>query len=173
MSPGCPLGESAPVGCRHGKPKHQRRASVRRPRSRLCLRKGCGRRYQPRCWNQRYCQDPTCQREVRRWQAARRQARRRQAPQVKAQHAAAQRAHRRRAKAASQTMDSRKVTAARGHAAKVFFRLRSAAGRGAMNRRPCQFATRPATAATPAVRRYAMSSTVNANGGLARLWPAG
>ena len=42
------------------------------------MRKGCGREYQPRRWNQRYCQDPECQREIRRWQAARRQARRRQ-----------------------------------------------------------------------------------------------
>ena len=35
---------------------------------RSCLRKGCGRRFQARRYNQRYCQDPECLREVRRWQ---------------------------------------------------------------------------------------------------------
>jgi len=171
LSPGCPLGEVAPVGCCHGKPKHQCCASVRRPRSRLCLRKGCGRRYRPRRWNQRYCQDPECQREVRRWQARHRQAKLRSAPAAKARHAEAERTRRQRAKTAAQPLADRQVTAARGHAAKVFFRRQSATGRGAMNRRPCRSAIRPATAATPAVRRYAMSTTVNANGGLAILWP--
>ena len=35
------------MGSRHGKPKYRCCARVRRPRSRLCLRKGCGRKYQP------------------------------------------------------------------------------------------------------------------------------
>ena len=32
--------------------------------------KGCGREYQPRRWNQRYCQEPEYRRQVRQWQAA-------------------------------------------------------------------------------------------------------
>ena len=57
---------------------------------RVCLRKGCGRKYQPRRWNQHYCQDPECLRLVMRWQAARRQAKRRQDDAAKAQHAETQ-----------------------------------------------------------------------------------
>jgi hypothetical protein len=102
---------------------------------RICLRKGCGRKYQPRCWNQRYCQDLECQREVRRWQAAQRQARRRLDAAAKAQHAEAQRARRQRAQAASQTPKNSEVAAARGHAAEGFFRLLCAPGLGAMKRR--------------------------------------
>jgi hypothetical protein len=86
----------------------------------MCLRKGCGRNYQPRRWNQRYCQDPECLRQVRRWQAAQRQARRRQDDAVKAEHAAAQRARRQRARASAQAPGKPQVAAARGHAAKIF-----------------------------------------------------
>ena len=85
------------MGCRHGNPTCRRCARPRRPRLRICLRKGCGRKYQPRRWNQRYCQDPECLRLIRRWQAARRQARRRQDDAAKAQHAQAQRVRRQRA----------------------------------------------------------------------------
>lgn len=41
--------------------------------TRQCLRKGCENRYQPRQWNQSFCQEPDCQSEVKRWQAAKRQ----------------------------------------------------------------------------------------------------
>lgn len=41
--------------------------------TRQCLRKGCENRYQPRQWNQSFCQEPDCQAEVKRWQAAKRQ----------------------------------------------------------------------------------------------------
>ena len=68
----------------------------------VCLRKGCGRKYQPRRWNQRYCQDPECLRLVRRWQAARRQAERRQDEAAKAQHAEAERVRRQRATSSPQ-----------------------------------------------------------------------
>ena len=44
---------------------------------RTCLRKGCGRRFQARRHNQRYCQEPECRKELRRWQAAKRQQKRR------------------------------------------------------------------------------------------------
>ena len=121
------------MGSHHDNPEQrccasERPPKVRRPRARLCLRKGCERKYQPQCPNQRYCQDPDCRRAVRRWQAARRQARRRQNPRVQAEHAAAERVRRERAKAASQPAKREEVTTARGHAAKFFFKfpLRSA-----------------------------------------------
>jgi hypothetical protein len=91
------------VGSHHLKPKCPRCARARRPRARLCLRKGCGRQYQPRRWNQRYCQDADCQRQVRRWQAAQRQAKRRLDAAAKIQDAEAQRVRRQRVKSAPQT----------------------------------------------------------------------
>ena len=63
---------------------------------RECLRKGCGRVYQARCWNQRYCQEPYCLREVRRWQAAKRQQARRSRSKHRQAHAAAERQRRAR-----------------------------------------------------------------------------
>jgi hypothetical protein len=104
------------VGFHHDKP-HCR---CRRLRTRVCLRKGCGRKYQPRRWNQHYCQDPECLRLVRRWQAARRQAKRRQAEAAKAQHAEAERARRQRATSSPQALEPPEVGVARGHAAKIF-----------------------------------------------------
>jgi hypothetical protein len=103
------------VGCRHHKPN-----GCRRPRPRLCLRKGCGRRYTPRRWNQRYCQDPECLQLVRRWQAARRQAKHRQDQAAKTRHAQAQRARRQRVTTSPQPPNDPEVAAARGHAAKTF-----------------------------------------------------
>lgn len=145
-------------------------ASGRKPRPRICLRKGCGRKYQPRRWNQRYCQEPECRREVRRWQAARRQAKRRQSAAVKAQHAQAERARRQRVKSVAQVDQNPDVAAARGHAAEVFFRFRCAIGRAATSRRQAPFATPPATAAGPAVRRFATCKIGNASGDLAAAW---
>ncbi len=107
------------MGCRHHKPNGRR--CRRRPRPRLCLSKGCGRKYTPQRWNQRYCQDPECLRLVRRWQAAKRQAKRRQDDAVKAQHSQAQRARRQRAKSSPQPPQKPEVAAARGHAAKIIF----------------------------------------------------
>lgn len=98
----------------------------------MCLRKGCRRPYVPRCWNQRYCQDPECQRQVRRWQAARRQAKRRQDARVKAQHAQAEKERRQRAWAAPKAVKDPEVTPARGHAAETFFPFPYAIGRAAM-----------------------------------------
>ena len=105
------------MGCRHHKPNG--RCCRRQPRPRLCLRKGCGRKYTPQCWNQRYCQDPECLRLVRRWQAAKRQAKRRQNSGVKAQQAKSQRARRQRTKSSPQPPQKPEVVAARGHAAKI------------------------------------------------------
>ncbi len=104
------------MGRRHDKPNGR----SRRPRMRVCLRKGCGRKYQPQRWNQHYCQDAECLRLVRRWQAARRQAKRRQDDAAKAQHAEAERARRQRATSLPQEPKPPDVGAARGHAAKIF-----------------------------------------------------
>lgn len=68
----------------------------RRLRQRICLRKGCGCAYQPRRWNQRYCQSPECLREVRRWQAAKRQRRRRQKAEHRQRHSDSERQRRKR-----------------------------------------------------------------------------
>jgi hypothetical protein len=87
---------------------------------RVCLRKGCGRKYHPRRWNQHYCQDSECLRLVRRWQAARRQAKRRQDDAAKAQHAEAERARRQRITSSPQAPKPAEIAASRGHAAKIF-----------------------------------------------------
>ena len=63
---------------------------------RVCLRKGCGRIFDVRSGNQRYCQDPECLRLVRRWQAAKRQRIRRQRQEVREERAAAAREVRKR-----------------------------------------------------------------------------
>jgi hypothetical protein len=110
-----------PVGARQGTGKHRRSARARRPRARRCLRKGCGRNYQPRCSHQRYCQHPECLHELHRWHAARRQAERRKDAKVKATHAQAEKVRRQRLKAAAQTVDNPELAPARGHAAQTFF----------------------------------------------------
>jgi hypothetical protein len=63
---------------------------------RICLRKGCGRSFRARRWNQRYCQAPECVRLVHRWQAAKRQEHRRRRPEVRQARAAAERQRRAR-----------------------------------------------------------------------------
>jgi hypothetical protein len=123
-----PLGDEPPVGTHHVKRKHRPKARRRRPRPRTCLCKGCACKYQPRRWNQRYCQEPECLRLVRRWQAARRQAKHRQDALAKAQHAQAERQRRQQAKSTSQAVQNPEVTSARGHAAEIFFPLPYAIG---------------------------------------------
>lgn len=66
---------------------------------RVCLRKGCGRRFQARRYNQRYCQAPECRQQVRRWQGAKRQRKCRADPAGRQRHAEAER-QRRKEKAA-------------------------------------------------------------------------
>ena len=111
------------MGCPHRNAKPRCRKRPRRLRPRICLRQGCGHRYWPRRWNQRYCQDPECRRQLRRWQAARRQARRRQNTTAKIQHAQAEHARRQRASSVPQTPKKPPVTPTRGHAAKIFLPL--------------------------------------------------
>jgi hypothetical protein len=137
-----------PVGIRQGTGKRCRRARGRRPRPRTCLRKGCKRQYQPRCHNQRYCQNPECLREVRRWHAARRQAERRQDADVKAKHAQDEKARRQRVKSASQTVENPELAPARGHAAQTFFftSLMRSAG---LPRTPRQLAPQPGALLLP------------------------
>lgn len=91
-----PPGVDPPVG--HSQYTHPApvSASTRRLGPRVCLRKGCGRVYQARRWNQRYCQQPECLREVRRWQSAQRQQQRRRRAEVRQQQAAAERQRRQR-----------------------------------------------------------------------------
>ena len=115
-----PLGVTAPVGTLHATLRHCRLPRARRPRPRICLRKGCRRNYQPRRWNQRYCQDPECLRQVRRWQDARRQANRRRDDHVKAQHAQAENERRQRDKTSPKAFETHEVAPARGHAANFF-----------------------------------------------------
>jgi hypothetical protein len=113
----------APVGARQGTGKRRRRARGRRPRPRNCLRKGCTRKYQPRCHHQRYCQHPDCLHELRRWFAARRQAERRKDAEVQIQHAQAEKARRQRPKSAPQSIENPELAPARGHAAQTFLAL--------------------------------------------------
>ncbi len=77
-------------------------ASRRRLKPRDCLRKGCGGKYEPRQWRQRYCRVQECLREVRRWQAAKRQRRRRASVEVRQKHAEAERQRRQRHRAQRQ-----------------------------------------------------------------------
>jgi hypothetical protein len=128
-----PWESEAPVGNHHVKGKHRPKARERRPRARPCLNKRCGREYQPRRWNQRYCQDPECLREVRRWLAAQRQAKRRKDDDVKAEHAQAERARRQQAKSTPQPDQTHELRLAHGHAAETFFLFRYATGRAATN----------------------------------------
>jgi hypothetical protein len=100
-----PQGVSPPLG-------HRQDSSCTLPlasRGRVCLRKGCGRIYQPSRWNQRYCGDSECRRLVRRWQAAKRQQQRRRRPEVRQQQAAAE--QRRRACRQQEGCQSRRQTA--------------------------------------------------------------
>jgi hypothetical protein len=161
------------VGARQGTGKHSCSARGRRLRPRICLRKGCGRTYQPRRWNQRYCQEPECLRQLRRWQAARRQARHRQDAAVKARHAEAEKARRQQAKFTPEIVENPEVAPARGHAAETFFPRRYAIGPDATNTPPARSATPHATAARLAVRPFATSKTVNASGSLAARWMGG
>jgi hypothetical protein len=128
-----PWESEAPVGNHYVKGKHRPKARERRPRARPCLNKNCGCVYQPRRWNQRYCQDPECLREIRRWLAAQRQAERRKDDDVKAEHARAERERRQQAKSTPQPDPTHELTPAHGHAAETFFLFRYATGRAATN----------------------------------------
>jgi len=116
-----PWESAPPMGACQGTGKRGCTTRGRRPRPRICLRKGCGRQYQPRRWNQRYCREPECLRQVRQWQAAQRQAKHRQTAEAKARHAQAEKARRQRNRTAHQAVENPQLTPARGHAAETFF----------------------------------------------------
>ncbi len=85
--PGRPQGMATPMGRVQDTnearpPASEGRGAGVRLGWRTCLRKGCGRRYRARQWNQRYCQDPECLRLVHRWQATKRQRQRRATPEA-------------------------------------------------------------------------------------------
>lgn len=84
------------MGPDHLTTKADASTSGRRWKPRNCLGKGCDRRFRPRQWNQRYCQEPECLREVKRWQAAKRQRQRRATPEGRQRHAEAERQRRKR-----------------------------------------------------------------------------
>ena len=97
---------AAPVGARPPLGQEQHNLSPSSPARdsrhppRACLRKGCGRRFLPRRWNQRYCPDAECRRLLRRWQDAKRQQRRRSRADVRQQQAAAEKQRRAEVRAA-------------------------------------------------------------------------
>jgi hypothetical protein len=64
--------------------------------TRTCHRRGCGRKFLPRSWNQRYCREPKCLRLLHGWQATKRQRERRRQAEKRRQHADAERERRRR-----------------------------------------------------------------------------
>ena len=97
-----PKGAGSPMGRCQDSNQGGPSASGRRLGWRICLRKGCGRRYRARQWNQRYCREPECLEEVHRWQAMKRQRQRRAAPEGRKSHAEAERARRQRIAAHSQ-----------------------------------------------------------------------
>jgi hypothetical protein len=102
------------------------RPSPSRPRfpARTCHRKGCGRTFWPRSWNQRYCREPACLRLLHRWQAAKRQRERRRQAEKRQQHAEAERARRQRQREAWRKADgaalSRPLAAATGTAPRAW-----------------------------------------------------
>ena len=63
---------------------------------RICLCKDCGRRFQARSYNQRYCREPECLNKVHRWQGIKRQRERRAGLEGRQQHAEAERQRRQR-----------------------------------------------------------------------------
>jgi hypothetical protein len=119
---------------------------------RSCLRKGCGRRFQARRYNQRYCREPECLAEVRRWQAAKRQQKCRSQPGVRQRHAEAERQRRKR-RASEAQKPSEEETAA------VALKDTPAVNSGAWSRsRRHRFMK--VAAATPATQHHSASADV-------------
>ena len=78
---------------------------------RRCLRKGCGRTFRARRYNQQYCREHDCQRELRRWQAAKRQRKCRAQPEGREKHAEAERARRAKARKLAESEPASTVVA--------------------------------------------------------------
>jgi len=138
---------------------------------RVCLRKGCGRRYQARHWRQRYCHQPECMRELRRWQAAKRQRRRRATAEGRRIHAQAERERRLRKKCRPTVPSEAVGDGARGHAIKNFRPGRSAIGPAVSSPSVLLCEPRHTTAATSAARPCVACGTGSASTSPARAWP--
>ena len=150
--------------------------------ARVCLRKGCGNVFQPRRWNQRYCQDQQCMQQLRRWQAAKRQQRHRakletcsdigrrsDGDDVSNRHNDL-RAHRAALVAAGSHQPSA-VQPARGHAGEDFRQI-FVIGRDATSHAVLVATARPVIAVTTAVRPCNACTIGNVSGVRARLMAA-
>jgi hypothetical protein len=100
-----PKGVAAPMGRRQSNASVPPSPSRARFPVRTCHRKGCGRVFCPRSWNQRYCREPQCLRLLHRWQATKRQRARRRQAEKRQQHADAERARRRRQREAGKNVN--------------------------------------------------------------------
>jgi len=94
---------------------------ARRPRSRVCLLKGCGRVFRPQQPLARYCSE-VCQTEARRWRQWKARRRYRQSTNGKQKRQAQSRRYRERRRE-RQARETALVTAARVIATKFFFML--------------------------------------------------
>ena len=95
-----PKGAPPPVGQQQDTSTSPVAASPgKRLAPRRCLRKGCNKVFQPRRWNQRYCQEQQCMQQLRRWQAAKRQQRHRAKLENRQRHQQAERRRRRQQRA--------------------------------------------------------------------------
>jgi len=95
------------------------RRQARRPRHRVCLRKGCGRVFRPQQPLARYCSE-VCQAEARRWRQWKARRRYRQSPHGKQKRQAQSRRYRERRRE-RQAQESAVLTAARVIPIKFFF----------------------------------------------------
>jgi hypothetical protein len=94
---------------------------ARRPRSRVCLLKGCGQVFRPQQPMGRYCSE-ACQTEARRWRQRKARRRYRQSPNGKQKRQAQSRRYRERRKD-QQARESAVVTVARVIPTNCFFVL--------------------------------------------------
>ena len=171
--PGLPQGERQPP---MGHIEHTTEAGVstrgRRLGWRSCLRKGCGRRYQPSHWRQRYCRKPDCLRELRRWQAAKRQRKRRATATGREKHAQAERERRRRKKNQAIGPSGSARGGARGHAIKKFLSGRFAIGPAVSSPLELRFELLHITAGMRAAKPCVVCEIANASASPARQRPA-
>jgi len=116
-------GEDGPTAPKNQAPPKAsgRGRRARRPRSRVCLLKGCGRVFRPEQPLARYCSE-ACRAEARRWRQWKARRRYRQSPQGKQKRQAQGRRYRERRKE-RQAGEAAVVTAARVIPTKFFFVL--------------------------------------------------
>ena len=138
-----------PVGIGHVTGKRRRRARGRRSRPRICLRKGCRRKYQSAVSQPALLSGsgmPAASPPLARGAAAGQTSpgRRRQNPSTPR----SEKARRQLAKSASQTVENPKLAPARGHAAETFFSLPLMRSAG-LPRTPRELAPQPGTLLLP------------------------